>query len=242
LHRTEQDRIIEFCGKEQSSLINRYWDETALETMQSLGRSDPDQRFFMIEPECRSAFLDELFAARDFVEAPFRFPPLVKCLFHRTKRVWLDREFREAEVAFFDRAREAERDRFAVQTTGWTGRKRDVIPFADVFCKELGFKPLRKCWRKSVGDLVFEVGVDLGGTHSYYITPPMKFRIFHVDEPAFAYDLQGHMALNRLVPGFHQYAAGGEPADCVLNIGAHIELFNVIAGSFKCVATTTTRS
>jgi hypothetical protein len=37
------------------------------------------------------------------------------------------------------------------------------------------------------------------------------------------------MALNRLVPGFQQYAAGGDPAECVLNIRAHIELFNVIA-------------
>lgn len=73
IHKARQDRIIQFCGKQQSHLLYRYWDEIALETMQSLGQGAPDQRAFVIQPRYRSAFLDELFAARDFVEPPFRY-------------------------------------------------------------------------------------------------------------------------------------------------------------------------
>jgi hypothetical protein len=178
LHRTWQDRVIQCCGDEQSDLVNRYRDDCALETMQSLGQSNPDQRMFLIEPQYRSAFLDELFVARDFVEPKFRYPPLIKCLFFRAKRIWVDAEFRESERAFFDRAHQTERERFSVETTGWTGRKRDVIPFADASCKALDFKPLAKCWRKRAGNPIFEVGVDLGG-NPCCITPPLKFRIFH---------------------------------------------------------------
>ena len=97
IHRARQNRIIQFCGDQQSDLFNRYWDEVAMETMQSLGQGDPDERAFAIRPAYRSAFLDELFAARDFVELPFRYPPLVKCMFEYIKRIYLDREFRERE-------------------------------------------------------------------------------------------------------------------------------------------------
>ena len=97
IHRARQNRIIQFCGDQQSDLLNRYWDEVAMETMQSLGQGDPDERAFAIRPAYRSAFLDELFAARDFVELPFRYPPLVKCMFEYIKRIYLDREFRERE-------------------------------------------------------------------------------------------------------------------------------------------------
>ncbi|CCD85076.1 hypothetical protein BRAD285_3500 [Bradyrhizobium sp. ORS 285] len=232
LHRIWQDRVVQFCGEEQSNLVNRYWDETARETMQTLGKSAPDQRVFQIEPEYRSSFLDELFAARDFLEPDYPYPSLIKCLFHRFKRIWVDTAFREAEVAFFDEAHKAETDRFAVQTTGWTGRKREVIPFVDAFCKSLDFKALRKCWRKNIGDLVFEVSVDLGGNPSC-ITPPLKFKIYHADERDFVYDLQGGLALERLVPGFEEYARCRDAADYVLGVKAHIELFNVIADSFS---------
>src|SRR5438445_11191061 len=58
IHRESQSEIMQFCGEQQSQLINRYWDEIALETMQCLGRCNPDQRWFAIQPEYRSAFLD----------------------------------------------------------------------------------------------------------------------------------------------------------------------------------------
>jgi hypothetical protein len=44
IHKARQNRVIQFCGEQQSHLLNRYWDEIALETMQSLGQGDPDQR------------------------------------------------------------------------------------------------------------------------------------------------------------------------------------------------------
>ena len=36
--RAQQDRMIAFCGEHQADLLNRYWDEVALETMRSAGR------------------------------------------------------------------------------------------------------------------------------------------------------------------------------------------------------------
>jgi len=69
IHKARQNRIIQFCGEQQSHLLNRYWDEVALETMQSLGQGAPDQRAFVIEPRYRSVFLDELFCRQGFCRA-----------------------------------------------------------------------------------------------------------------------------------------------------------------------------
>lgn len=76
LHRAWQNRMIEFCGEHQADVLNRYWDEVALETMRCAGKVRSEMRYFGIESKYRSAFLDELFAARDFVEPPFQAPPL----------------------------------------------------------------------------------------------------------------------------------------------------------------------
>ena len=76
VHRAWQNRVIEFCGEDQADLLNRYWDEIALETMRCAGQVHSGMRYFGIEPKYRSTFLDELFAARDFVEPPFQAPPL----------------------------------------------------------------------------------------------------------------------------------------------------------------------
>ena len=40
IHKAWQERIIRFCGEQQERLLNRYWDEVALETMQSLGQGE----------------------------------------------------------------------------------------------------------------------------------------------------------------------------------------------------------
>jgi len=232
--KARQNRIIQFCGEQRSELLNRYWDEIALETMQSLGQGDPDQRAFVIQPRYRSAFLDELFAARDFVEPQFPCPPLVKCLFDRFKKIYLDAEFRDNEVAFFSQLRKAESDRLGIQTMGWSGRKRDVAPFIEKFCSALAFERHRNRWRKKVdGGLVFEVGVDLGGNPYCIGRPPLIFRIFHVDDPKYVFSIMHVAVFDRLVPGFDVYAHCRDASDYVLAIRAYIELFNVIAGSFS---------
>lgn len=233
LHRARQNRIIQFCGEERSGLLNRYWDEIAKETMHSLGQAAPDEREFVIQPEYRSAFLDELFAQRDFIEPPFRYPPLVKCLFEYHKRIYLDREFRESEVVFFSNLRDSESERLGVQTMGWSGKKRDVVPFVEQFCAALAFERRRNRWRKkAAGGLVFEVGVFLGGNPYCVGWAPLIFRIFHESDPKFAFHTEGGGVLDRLVPGADDYGRGGKASDYVLGIRALIELFNVIAGSF----------
>jgi hypothetical protein len=110
IHRESQNEIIQFCGEHQSQLINRYWDESALETMQRLGRCNPDQRWFAIQPEYRSAFLDELFAARAPIELPYRNPPLVTCLLER--------------IALFSGLKQAEADRLSIDTEGGLKKKK----------------------------------------------------------------------------------------------------------------------
>lgn len=231
-HRAWQNRIIQFCGEQQAYLLDRYWDEVALETMQSLGKGNPDKRSFSIEPKYHSAFLDDLFASRDFVEPAFPSPPLIKCMFERFKKIWFDAEFRQGEVAFFRGVRKAESERLNVQTKGWSGRKRDVIPFVGEFCRAAAFQPHRNRWRKkSDSGLVFEVGVDLGG-NPYCITPPLKFRIFHADDPKYAFDIDGATVLDRLVPGVAIYEGCADPSEYVLGIRTFIALFDVIATSF----------
>jgi hypothetical protein len=232
IHKARQDRIIQFCGKQQSHLLYRYWDEIALETMQSLGQGAPDQRAFVIQPRYRSAFLDELFAARDFVEPPFRYPPLIKCLFDRAKKIYFDTEFRESESTFFNQLQKAESERMGVQTKGWSGKKRDVIPFVEEFCRALAFGRHRNRWRKKMnGGLVFEVGIDLGGNSYCVGQPPLTFRIFHGDDPKYVFSITHADVFDRLVAGCVEYSRCRDASDYVLGIRAYIELFDVIAVS-----------
>jgi hypothetical protein len=233
IHKAWQNEIIQFCGEQQSQLLNRYWDEVALETMQSLGEGDPDQRAFVIQPKYRSAFLDELFAARAPVELPYRYPPLVRCLLEYGKKAYDDREFWESRLAFFGSLQKAECERLGIDPAGGLRQKKDVIPFLERFCGELKFESRsRNRWRKKIGGgLVFEVGVWLGG-NPFRMHSPLKFRIFHVDQPKYAFDTEGHAVLDRLVPGIAMYARWGNDLEYILGVRAFIELFNVIAGSF----------
>ena len=228
VHKAWQQRIIEFCGGERLDLVNRYWDEVASETMQCLGNGVPDQRKFVIQPKERSAFLDELFAARDFLEPKYPSPPLIKCLFEYEKKVLWDRQFAETESEIFNSLKTEESERLCIQTTGWSGKKRDVIPFVDRFCSAMSFERRRNRWRKTADHgLIFEVGVDLGG-NPYCITLPLAFRIYHSDDTKLAFG-----ALEHLIPGSFLYRHGRAPREWVLGIKAYLKLFNIIAGSFE---------
>jgi len=232
VHRAWQNRMIEFCGEHQADLLNRYWDEVALETMRCAGKVISDQRIFGIEPKYRSAFLDELFAARDFVEPEFRYPPLIRCLFEHFKKTWLDAEFRMSEAAFIKKQEKQESERLGIETTGWTGKKRGVIPFVDHFCTALGFERRRNRWQKKLDcGLIFEVSLDLGGNPNR-IGAPLVFRIFHTDDPKFAFEMGGNEPFDQLVYGSRLYGGAGDASDYVLGIRANIELFDVIAASF----------
>ena len=231
-HRAWQNRMIEFCGEHQADLLNRYWDEVALETMRCAGKVRSEIRYFGIEPKYRSAFLDELFAARDFVEPPFQAPPLIRCLYEHMKKTWFDVEFRNIESTFIKMQQKQESERLGIQTTGWTGKKRGVIPFVDHFCTVLGFKKRRNSWQKKLDSgLVFEVSLDLGGNPDR-IGAPLVFRIFHTDDPKFAFEMEGNEPFDELVYGSRLYGGAGDASDYVLGIRAYVELFDVIATSF----------
>jgi hypothetical protein len=231
--RALQNRTIEFCGEHQTDLLHRYWDEVALETMRCAGKVNPDARMFHIEPKYRSAFLDELFAVRDFVELPYRNPPLVRCLFEHMKRTSSDAEFRESEVAFRRGLQEREGERLGIQAPEWTGKKRGVIPYVDEFCTALGFSHRRNRWQKKLDcHLVFEVSIDLGGS-PHLTMLPLIFRIFHETDPEFAIEMDWSALFEQLIYGSWLYSVGATPRDRVLGIRAQIELFDVIAASFE---------
>ena len=61
---------------------------------------------------------------------------------------------------------------------------------------------------------------------------PVKFQIFHVNEPKYALDIEGDSRTGRLVSGMYTYGGGGSDLEYVLGVRALIELFNVIAGTF----------
>jgi len=235
IHRESQNEIIRFCGEQQSQLINRYWDEVALETMLSMGKCDSDMRYFAVQPQYRSAFLDELFANRAPIEEPYRRPPLVSCLLEHIKKTSTDREFNEKRVALFSSLKKAEAERLGIDTKDGLKKKKDVIPFLEQFCGALEFGGRSgNSWRKRIGNgLVFELGVWLGG-NVFRMWSPLKFRIFHVDEPKYALDVEGAAALlDRLVPGMYIYQGCSSDRDYILGVRAQIELFNVIAGTLS---------
>lgn len=231
--RAWQNRMIEFCGEDQSDLLNRYWNEVALETMRCAGKVLSETRYFGIEQKYRSTFLDELFAVRDFVEPPFQTPPLVRGLYEHMKKSWFDREFANSESAFIRMQKRQEVERLAIQTTGWTGKKRDVLPFIDEFSSAHAFKRRRNRWHKSLGGgLDFEIGTDLGGS-AFCSQMPLMFRIFHADDPGFAFELGGNEPFDQLIYGSRLYGGGGDASQFVLGIRANIELFDVIAMSLE---------
>lgn len=231
VHRAWQNRMIEFCGEGQADLLNQYWDEVALETMRCAGKVRSEMRYFGIEPKYRSAFLDELFAARDFVEPPFQVPPLIRCLFEHLKKTLFDADFRNSEIAFIRIRKKQESERLGIQTTGWTGKKRDVIPFIDEFCSARAFQRRRNRWHKNLScGLVFELSTDLGGS-PYCTQMPLIFRIFHAEDLKFAFELGGNEPFDQLVYGSRLYGGGGDASEFVLGVRANIELFDVIAAS-----------
>jgi hypothetical protein len=236
IHNAWQDEIIQSCGKQRSDLINRYWDEVAIETMQSLGQGHSDARKFVIEPKYRSAFLDELSAIMDFADSRFRSPSLVKCLFEYHRKVFEDQDFRQRRVTFFADLRKAEVERLGIDAAISLKTKQAVIPYLEQFCGALGFESRsRNRWRKKAGSrLVFEIGVWLAG-NAFRMQSPLKFRIFHADEPKYAFDAEGPAVLGRLVPGADEYGRFGNDREYILGVKAQIELFNVIAGTFDDV-------
>jgi hypothetical protein len=79
---------------------------------------------------------------------------------------------------------------------------------------------------------VFEVTLDLGG-NPQRIGSPLVFRIFHEDDPEFAFEMTGSGPFEFLIYGSWLYSACATPRDEVLGIRACIELFDVIAASFE---------
>jgi hypothetical protein len=229
LPRIWQERMIQFCGLENAVELNRYWDEVAAETISSAGKGDPKQRKFLVEPGYRSSYLDELAAKMNFAEPPFRYPPLLKGL-HEYLKKYSDRTFAPKESAFFESIKEPEIAKFSISSSGWTGRKRGLVPYAKQLGELRGYVRKRgRFVKKSPAGLTFEFKVDAGGNPDCTASLPLQFYIYHSDEPDFVYEAT---LFDRIVPGFDRYAYCGSPNSFVLGVLAHIEFFDVLYHSF----------
>jgi hypothetical protein len=141
-------------------------------------------------------------------------------LYEHLKKIWFDAEFHKREAAFIDWQKKQESERLGIQTVGWTGKKRGVIPFVDHFCTALGFERRRNRWQKKLDcGLIFEVSLDLGGNPNR-IGAPLVLRTFHTDDPKFAFELGGNEPFEELVYGSRLYGGGGEASKFVLGIRA----------------------
>jgi hypothetical protein len=234
LPRVWQERLIDFCGPNGSTGLSHYWDESAMETVCSAGKGSPDKRKFMVRPHYHSAYLDELAARMDFAEAPFRNPPIHRCLYQHMKKSYYDRSFALNETALFESLKETEIKSHSISSAGWQGRKKDVIPFARQFGATRHFTGKGTTFvKKAPGGLRFRCRVDLGGVPDCTATVPLLFDIYHESDPNFRY---GPISFDRIIPGFSKYAYCGSPNSYVLGILAHIELFDLLSKSFQGAA------
>jgi hypothetical protein len=118
IHRARQNRIIQFCGDQQSDLLNRYWDEVATETMQSLGQGDPDERAFAIQPAYRSAFLDELLPREILSSCHFGI--------RRSSNACSNISRGSTLIGSFERARQRSSGAYRIwRANAWASRQRD---------------------------------------------------------------------------------------------------------------------
>jgi hypothetical protein len=234
LPRKWQETMIDFCGPECAVALNRYWDEVAAEVVCSAGKVNPDARKFLIEPGYRSSYLDELATKRDFGEPPYRFPPLLKCLYEYVRKSHRDRAFLDRQTSYFESLKDGEIAKFSISSVGLTGRKTDIIPFVEKFSSARGFNAQGlRFVRKAPAGLVFEIKVDIGGIPEMGAGLPIQFYIYHESDPDFAYE---STLFDMIVPGFSKYEYCPSPDSCVLGILAHVEMFDVLSHSFPGAA------
>jgi hypothetical protein len=226
-----QESMINFCAPNWSGDLNRYWDETAMETVCSAGKGSPDKRKFMVQPGYHSAYLDELAAKIDFAEAPFRNPPLHRCMYEYMKRAYYDRGFALNETALFESLKESEMKSHSISSAGWQGRKKDVIPFAYKFARMRQFTASRgRFVKRSATGMCFEFRPDLAGIPYCAAKIPLRFDIYHKSDPTFRYEW---ISFDRIIPGFSKYGYCASADSYVLGILAHIEFFDLLSSSFQ---------
>jgi hypothetical protein len=233
-HRKWQERVVDFCGAAHAAAeVNRYWDEVSREIVCSAGKCAPQIRKFSVEPGYRSSYLDELAARKEFAHPELRYPPLLKCLYEYVRESG-SVNYVANETTFFENPKLDEAAKLSISSKGWTGRKRDAVPFANKFGDALGYASKRgRLLKVSPSGLVFEFRVDLGGNPNCVGRPPLAFRIYHLGDVDFAFNI---VLFDQIVPGFDKYGYCASPATYVLGILAHIELFDALFGSLSAFA------
>jgi hypothetical protein len=234
LHRKWQERMIDSCGKDGAEL-DRYWDEFATEWVCCAGQGRPNARRFAVEPTYRSSYLDGLAAKMDFAEPPYRYPPLLRCLYEYHRRTNSDRAFLEEELAHFEALKELEITKFSISSDGLTDQKRSILPFVEKFATPRGFSARKRRFVKRSPELIFEIKTDFGWNPLLGAGLPLNFRIYHKAAPDFALVINN--TFDSLVPGFSRYEYCPTPKGCVLAILACVELFDVLSTQLQKQAT-----
>jgi hypothetical protein len=224
--------MVEFCGAECESRLNRYWDEVASEVICSAAKCTPDLRKFGALEKAgalapyRSPFLDQLAAERDFGEEPMRNPPLLRCLYEYTRKTMFNENFAIEEFLLFERLKDLEIKHFCISSDEWTGVKSALRPFAEQYSKPLGFNSRGGRFRKEASTgLMFEFRIDTGGVRQVGTRIPMEFYIYHVSEPRFFYV---STSFESIIPGIINYARSQSKRGILLGLLSHIEIFDLL--------------
>jgi hypothetical protein len=121
--------------------------------------------------------------------------------------------------------------KFPLSAEGWTGKKRDLVPFAKLFSASKGFVARGNRFRKKNSNgLVFEFYVDARGNPYCSAKLPLTFLIYHVGDPDLVFDISW---FNNIIPGFKWYSVFFAPLSGVLGLLAHVEMFDAIYFSFQ---------
>jgi hypothetical protein len=220
-----RQKIVDMCG-EDAGTLQRYWDEVATEAFCCAGKVNSEARKFIVEPGYRSSFLDELAAKVDFAEPPYRYPPLVRCLYEYIRRARRDRSFLDDETAYLETVKQREIERFSLSAEGLAGRKRDLVPVVAKLTALRGFNQRRNSFiKKTAGDVIFQIYVDVGGIPELGFGLPLHCSIYHMSDPEFVYQAT---SFDRIVPGFFKYEYCPTPESCVLGILVHVEMFEIL--------------
>jgi hypothetical protein len=235
-----REYMTAYCGTiGVVSDLETYWSERAREYVFCGGGVDYYRRRFQGDVAYRSAYLDRLAAEREALPE-WRVPEIHPCL-----RRWIEESKRTKGQSTRSLAqklaelKELERQRYDISGSGWTGKKRGVVPLLRSYAQSRGFEerllPVRgfvgkgKAFcKKTPSGLIFYCWVDTGGFPESTQRLPLYFSACHVNDnyPPLT------VGPDTMYVGVASYAAFETPELAVFGIFALVEIFDAFLSTF----------
>jgi len=220
-----QETVINYCGNEARSNLEKYWSEIAQEHIAG-SPINSDSRNFKSSEGYRSIYLDELAKNADTAsESMFKAPPLDICMRRFLTHQYQSHDFALQLTARLEASKDEEIISHNISDSGWSGKKRGALELASGLLLSLGFSRSSKSAfvKKTMNGLIFTFLADTGG-RSICISLPFSFYIAHESDP----DTPRQVNINTLTPGFSYYGIFKSPKSAVLGIAAYITAFSLL--------------